>query len=59
MIYAQHLGDIQDALFQFALERFRLGDFVSAEAIPYGLFGQNVFLKCIGFLGIFIIFGTI
>lgn len=44
MIYSQHLGEIRDELFHFALDRFRLGDFVSAEAIPYGLFGQNVFL---------------
>ena len=44
MNYSERLGDIQDKSFQAALDRFGLGDFVSAEAIPYGLFGQNVFL---------------
>jgi hygromycin-B 7''-O-kinase len=44
LIYSQRLGDIQDHLFQLALARFGLGDFVSAEAIPHGLFGQNVYL---------------
>jgi len=31
-------------LFQAALNRFSLGTFVKAEPVPYGLFGQNVFL---------------
>lgn len=44
MIYSQRLGDIQDQSFQLALARFGLGDFVAAEAIPHGLFGQNVYL---------------
>ena len=44
MIYSQRLGDIQDKSFQLALDRFGLGGFVSAVAIPHGLFGQNVFL---------------
>ncbi len=44
MIYSQRLGNIQDQSFQLALTRFGLGDFVSAEAIPHGLFGQNVYL---------------
>lgn len=44
MIYSQRLGDIQDLAFQWALARFGLGDFVAAEAIPHGLFGQNVYL---------------
>lgn len=44
MIYSQRLGDIPDQAFQAALARFGLGDFVAAEAIPHGLFGQNVYL---------------
>jgi hygromycin-B 7''-O-kinase len=42
--YSQRLGEIEDKSFQAALEKFELGDLVSAEAIPHGLFGQNVLL---------------
>jgi hygromycin-B 7''-O-kinase len=42
--YSKRLGLISDAQFQAALQRFGLGDFVVAEAIPFGLFGQNLFL---------------
>jgi len=44
MKYSERLGSIDDKSFQQVLSRFDLGEFVSAKAIPYGLFGQNVFL---------------
>lgn len=43
--YSKRLGPISVAQFQAALDHFKLGQFVSAEAIPFGLFGQNVFIK--------------
>ena len=43
--YSERLGEIQDKTFQLALERWGLGDLLSAQAIPFGLFGQNVFLN--------------
>jgi len=43
-LYSKRLGEIEDKCFQSALEKFGLGDLVSAEPIPYGLFGQNVYL---------------
>ncbi len=43
--YSQRLGIIADEQFQAALERFDLGQFIQAEAIPFGNFGQNVFLS--------------
>jgi len=42
--YSKRLGSISDEQFQMALDHFGLGQFVSAEAIPFGLFGQNVFV---------------
>lgn len=42
--YSRRLGKITPEQFQAALECFGLGDFVSAEPIPFGLFGQNVFV---------------
>lgn len=42
--YSQYLGMIDDNQFQAALDRFQLGTFVKAEPIPFGLFGQNVFV---------------
>jgi len=39
------LGEITDEQFQAALDRFQLGRFLHAEPIPYGLFGQNVFVS--------------
>lgn len=42
--YSKRLGQISEDQFQAALARFDLGDFVKAEPVPFGLFGQNVFL---------------
>jgi hygromycin-B 7''-O-kinase len=42
--FSNRLGHISTEQFQAALTRLHLGDFVEAEAIPFGLFGQNVFL---------------
>ena len=44
MEYSRRLGAITDAQFQAALAHFGLGEFVRAAPIPFGLFGQNVFL---------------
>ncbi|HYL57821.1 MAG TPA: phosphotransferase [Candidatus Acidoferrales bacterium] len=44
MEYSKQLGAITDAQFQAALTHFGLGMFVRATPIPFGLFGQNVFL---------------
>ena len=38
------MGTISPVRFQAALERWGLGDFVCAEAVSSGLFGQNVFV---------------
>ncbi|GHO43035.1 phosphotransferase family protein [Ktedonospora formicarum] len=43
-IYSQRLGKIADEQFQAALDHFHLGCFLHAEAIPFGNFGQNVFV---------------
>jgi aminoglycoside phosphotransferase (APT) family kinase protein len=43
-VYSERLGAIADAQFAAAAARLGLGDFVSAEPIQGGLFGQNVFL---------------
>src|SRR5215216_3076280 len=42
--YTKRLGTIEPAQFQAALDRFDLGTFVAATPIPFGLFGQNVFV---------------
>jgi hygromycin-B 7''-O-kinase len=42
--YSKRLGFISKDQFQSALDHFDLGRFISAEAIPFGLFGQNVFV---------------
>ena len=42
--YTKRLGIIEPAQFQAALDRFGLGTFVAATPIPFGLFGQNVFV---------------
>jgi aminoglycoside phosphotransferase (APT) family kinase protein len=42
--YSKHLGLLSPDQFQAALNRFSLGNFLHAEPIPFGLFGQNVFL---------------
>jgi len=44
-MYSQRLGILSDAQFQAALNRFQLGYFISAEPIPFGSFGQNVFVS--------------
>ncbi len=44
-MYSQRLGMISDMRFQAALDRFHLGRFIRAEAIPFGNFGQNVFVS--------------
>jgi hygromycin-B 7''-O-kinase len=44
-VYSQHLGLISDEQFQAALDRFNLGRLIQAESIPFGLFGQNVFIS--------------
>ena len=43
-IYSQRLGMITDEQFQAALDCFKLGRLLRAEPIPFGLFGQNVFI---------------
>jgi hygromycin-B 7''-O-kinase len=43
-VYSEKLGMLSDAQFQAALDRFDLGDFLIAEKIPLGVFGQNVFV---------------
>ncbi len=42
--YSKRLGVIADEQFQAALARFDLGEFLSAAPIPFGNFGQNVFV---------------
>ena len=42
--YSQRLGVITNDQFQAALDHFKLGVFVKAEPIPFGIFGQNVFV---------------
>jgi hygromycin-B 7''-O-kinase len=44
-VYSQQLGLISDEQFQAALDRFHLGRLIQAEPIPFGLFGQNVFVS--------------
>jgi hypothetical protein len=43
--YSQRLGPSSDAQLQAALDRFGLGRLVSAAPIPFGLFGQNLFVS--------------
>jgi hygromycin-B 7''-O-kinase len=42
--YSRRLGKISDDQLRAALQRFGLGEFVCAEPISFGLFGQNLFL---------------
>lgn len=42
--YSQRLGVLSHDQFQTALDRFDLGGLVCAESVPFGNFGQNVFL---------------
>jgi hygromycin-B 7''-O-kinase len=43
--YAKRLGLISDELLQAALDRFHLGRFIGAEPVPFGAFGQNLFVS--------------
>ncbi len=43
-VYSARLGAISDAQFAAATQRLGVGDFVRAEPVSTGLFGQNVFL---------------
>jgi hygromycin-B 7''-O-kinase len=43
-IISKRLGTLQAGQFDAALARFGLGKFIRAELIPFGLFGQNVFV---------------
>ena len=47
-VYSARLGAISAEQFQLALDRFGLGEFVSAEPIVAGNFGQNVYLTSTG-----------
>jgi hypothetical protein len=49
--YSKHLGLLSSDQFQMALNRFGLGKFLHAEPIPFGLFGQNVFVTSTDALG--------
>jgi hygromycin-B 7''-O-kinase len=42
--YSKRLGQISDEQLQAALNCFDLGEFLRAEPIPFGLFGQNLFV---------------
>ncbi|MDO8432026.1 MAG: phosphotransferase [Candidatus Binatus sp.] len=44
MEYSKQLGAITDAQIQQALNHFNLGELLRAEPVPFGLFGQNVFV---------------
>lgn len=43
--YSKRLGRLTPEQFQRALERYNLGNFVKAEPIPFGDFGQNALLE--------------
>src|ERR1700730_7093772 len=43
-IISKRLGPLRTEQFDAALARFDLGKFIRAELIPFGLFGQNVFV---------------
>jgi hygromycin-B 7''-O-kinase len=54
--YSQRLGSISDEQLQAALDCFDLGEFLHAEPIPFGLFGQNLFVTST--VGEFVLRGT-
>src|SRR5215831_2078847 len=54
--YSKRLGKLSDEQLQAALKRFDLGEFVCAEPISFGLFGQNLFLTST--LGEFVLRGS-
>lgn len=41
---SRRLGPVSDAQFQAGLDHFGLGRFLRATPVPFGLFGQNVFV---------------
>jgi hygromycin-B 7''-O-kinase len=43
-IHVGRLGTVSEEQLQAALARFELGTLTSASAVPFGLFGQNVFV---------------
>jgi len=43
-IISKRLGALQTGQLEAALDHFGLGKFVRAEPVPYGLFGQNIFV---------------
>ena len=54
--YSKRLGNISDEQLQRALNDFDLGEFLYAESIPFGLFGQNLFLTSTA--GVFVLRGV-
>ncbi len=44
-MYSKRLGLISYEQLQAALDRFHLGRFIGAEPIPFGVFGQNLFVS--------------
>jgi hygromycin-B 7''-O-kinase len=44
VFYSHRLGEIPDTSLQAALDRFGLGELVATRSIPFGLFGQNLFM---------------
>src|SRR5262245_30035801 len=46
--YSKRLGTISDEQLQSALDYSNLGTFLHAEPIPFGLFGQNLFVTSSG-----------
>ncbi|HSU91899.1 MAG TPA: phosphotransferase, partial [Sporolactobacillaceae bacterium] len=55
-IISKRLGALRTEQFDAALARFGLGKFIRAELIPFGLFGQNVFVTSSG--GQFVLRGS-
>ena len=53
---SDRLGEIPGANFQAALDRFGLGQFLSAEPVRFGNFGQNVFITSTS--GVFVFRGA-
>jgi aminoglycoside phosphotransferase (APT) family kinase protein len=43
-VYSSRLGHVEDTRLQRALDRFDLGRLVAARPVPFGLFGQNIFV---------------
>jgi hypothetical protein len=44
-IISKRLGTLHASQLEAALARLGLGKFIRAELIPFGLFGQNVFVR--------------